>query len=230
MTQSNGTEPSKPIASLIDELSQHGEAKTITSQASRSSEPPANDTVFFARMRRAGVGKRHAEFVMNQFTTPELRDTESDWYQKFQDEKVLLGTGFFDVLLGPRGRGKTALASMLIGCECWRNREPKYATAMQVMRDIRGDFEGGNTRRVYERTGLLVIDEYHRADTTDWSERVMEEVLDSRYRNRLDTVLISNDSPVDFAEHCGTSASSRIKGTGKIIVLEGTDYREGGEQ
>lgn len=195
--------------------------------------------VFNARMRRAGVGKRHAEFIVNQFTTPEIRDVESDWWIKFQTEKNRLGTGILDVLVGPRGRGKTMLASMLIGCACWRDQEPVYTTAMDMLRDIRSSFDAGDygaktdRRKKYDRAGLLVIDEFHRADkataTSDWSPRTLEAILDTRYRGAVDTVLITNDSPEQFVKHCGTSVASRIKECGRIIVLDGEDFRLGGD-
>ena len=199
-----------------------------TSVASKLPDPPANDVVFFSRLRRSGVGVRHAEFVMNQFTDESGRDTKSKWWNTFQSSKTRIGTGFLDIFLGPRGRGKTTLASMLIGCECWRNNEPVYATAMEIAADIRKSFDDhSDHRRKYERCSMLVIDEFHRADKSDWAERMMESLLDNRYRNKRDTIVIGNDSPEDFIKHCGSSVASRIKECGKILVLDGEDFRLG---
>jgi len=206
-----------------------------SSVASRSTEPPENDIVFFARLRRAGVGLRHAEFVMEQFTKEEQRDTKTNWWSVFQSEKNRLDTGMLDIFLGPRGRGKTTMASMLVGCECWRNSEPVYATAMELAADIRKSFghatveDRTDRRRRFERCSLLVIDEFHRADKTDWSERLMESLLDYRYRFKRDTIIIGNDSPEDFVNHCGSSVASRIKECGKIVVLDGEDFRLRGD-
>jgi DNA replication protein DnaC len=163
---------------------------------------------------------------MDQFTKEEQRDTKTNWWSVFQSEKNRLGTGMLDTFLGPRGRGKTAMASMLVGCECWRNTEPLYATAMELAADIRKSFEDhSDRRRRFERCSLLVIDEFHRADKTDWAERLMESLLDHRYRYKRDTIIIGNDSPEDFVKHCGSSVASRIKECGKIVILDGEDFR-----
>lgn len=210
---------------------QHGGRPARTSATYASSGNPT-DLVLFARMRRAGVGQRHAEFVMQQFCEPDARETDTQWWAMFQAEKRRLGTGIVDVLLGPRGRGKTAMASMLVGCACWRDQEPLYVTAMELTRDIQAGFDDGtNHRRKYERAGLLVIDEMHQADgrskgsKTDWADRTLEALIDLRYRRCLDTVLISNEPPEAFAVSSGESITSRIKECGRIVVVAGEDFR-----
>lgn len=194
--------------------------------ASRSAAPPT-DLELFSRLRRAGVGLRHAEFVMGQFCDPAARDTAHPWWADVQATKVRLGTGMLDAILGPRGRGKTMLATMLLGAACWRDDEPVYVTAMDLSRDVRREFDDRkDRRRKYERTGLLVIDEIHRGDSTDYATRLLEAIVDHRYARRLDTVLVGNERPERFAQSVGDSTMSRIKEAGRITVMDGEDFRE----
>ena len=200
-----------------------------TSPASQSNNPPENDAVFFTRLRRAGVGLRSSEFVLHQFTTPEIRDTESKWWDQFQAEKARLGSGMLDVLLGPRGRGKTTLACMLIGCCCWRRQRPIYTTAADMARQIRLGFdEKADHQSRFESADLLVIDEYNRVAETEWADITTQEIIDKRYSHLRDTLLITNMTTDAFLRGFNTSIRSRISQCGKILILDGEDFRTGG--
>ena len=181
-----------------------------------------------ARLRRAGVGVRHAEFVTEQLFNADARDTGSPWWCMFLSQMRGLGTGAIDVLAGPRGRGKTALACMLLAHTCWRDKACRYTTAMDLLQHIKDGFDqpGVNVKAVYAKTPLLVIDEFHRSDPTDWAHRTIESIIDDRYRNKRDTIIVTNDKPDQFVQQAGESISSRVKECGCIVVLDGRDYRD----
>ena len=59
------------------------------------------------------------------------------------------------------------------------------------------------------------------------SEQVgVESIIDDRYRNMRDTILITNDRPDEFVKQAGESIASRVKECGQVIVLKGKDYRD----
>ena len=202
-----------------------GQKTTTTSTASQFVDERKQ---IMGRLRRAGVGVRHAEFVCDLMLCPDKRDTEADWWKTFKDETQRLGTGMIDVLAGPRGRGKTAMASALLGHVCWLERKCKYTTAMDLLQHIKQGFGQPNTnvKAVYAKTPTLVIDEFHRCDPSDWAHRTIESIIDDRYRNMRDTILITNDRPDEFVKQAGESIASRVKEGGQVIVLKGKDYRD----
>jgi hypothetical protein len=217
-----------PIAEIVGRI-QGGGQRMTTSPASRLNNPPKNDEVFFNRLLKAGVGLRNSEFVMHQFTTPEIRDTESKWWDQFQSEKSRLGTCMLDVLLGPRGRGKTTLACMLVGCSCWKGQRPAYTTAADMSRQIRLGFDDHTDNQSrFETADLLVIDEYNRVAETEWADITTQEIIDKRYLWLRDTLLITNHTKDAFLRGCNTSIRSRITQCGKILILDGEDFRTGG--
>jgi DNA replication protein DnaC len=162
---------------------------------------------------------------------PENRDTESPWWKMFLSEVRRLDTGMLDVLAGPRGRGKTALACMLLGHRCWMGEQFKYTTGMDLLQHIKDGFDkpSTNVKAVYAKTPTLVIDEFHRCDPSDWAHRTIESIIDDRYRNKRDTILITNDKPEQFVRQAGESIASRVKECGEVLVLSGRDYRERGD-
>ena len=180
------------------------------------------------RLRRAGIGARHGEFVCDLLLCPDKRDTESEWWKLFMDETKRLGTGMIDVFAGPRGRGKTAMASALLGHVCWMDQKCKYTTAMDLLQHIKEGFNKTttNVKALYAKTPTLVIDEFHRCDPSDWAHRTIESIIDDRYRNMRDTILITNDRPDEFVKQAGESIASRVKECGQVIVLKGKDYRD----
>ena len=184
-------------------------------------------------MRRSGVGVRHAEFVMKQFTIPEMRETESDWWGSVQNLKNRIGQPMLVGLLGPRGRGKTAMAAMIAGAVCWKNQSCVYTTSMEMLCDIRDGFGDNDSHariRKYQRPRLLIIDEHHRSDNVgkmdEWSMRTIERIVDKRYSNNLDTIIVSNATPDQFNDHIGESIRNRMKEIGCVLIVNGEDYRD----
>ena len=222
MTQRNGNE----TTSKESHSPPSGETPTINSVESGSVDDQYTSTV--GRLRRGGIGLRHAEFVADMLLHPDKRDTESPWWKMFLSELHRLDTGMLDVLAGPRGRGKTALACMLLGHQCWLGERFRYTTAMDLLQHIKDGFGNPDIRvkALYATYPVLVIDEFHNADPSDWAHRTIESIIDDRYRNKRDTILITNDKPEQFVRQAGESIASRVKECGEVLVLSGRDYRE----
>ena len=86
-------------------------------------------------------------------------------------------------------------------------------------------------RRMQEVTEKrwLVIDEIGRVNQTDFSNEVMGEIIDTRYRMALQkqamTVLISNDAPEKVMSAYLVDRVRDVKN--KVLVVQGKSLRKG---
>jgi DNA replication protein DnaC len=72
---------------------------------------------------------------------------------------------------------------------------------------------------------LLVIDEAHERGETAWEDRMLNYIVDTRYADMRDTVLISNQTAEDFRTAIGSSIYSRLTEVGGILVCDWPSYR-----
>jgi DNA replication protein DnaC len=131
-------------------------------------------------------------------------------------------------LLGDRGTGKTQLATALLRKAAW-HCTGRYCKALDLFRDIRATFDGGNEREVVgrlARVGVLVIDEIHQRGQSEWERNVLANLVDRRYDGRRTTVLIGNLTVAAFAEVVGDSIVSRMVETGGALVCDWPSYRQ----
>jgi DNA replication protein DnaC len=150
--------------------------------------------------------------------------------------KVVLRSGGCIVgLLGPRGTGKTQLAVALarylaeqavLGHAMLRTREPAaYASLPDLLVRARGTFNGSGRGGETEagilaelsRVRLLVLDECHEASGSEWASSFFTNLVDRRYRDSLDTLLLSNEEPAAFARSIGPSVADRLRECGAVV-------------
>ena len=107
------------------------------------------------------------------------------------------------VLLGSKGWGKTHLASAVVN---YRIEHPelapgKFATAPDILGELRASYDSDTYEQVqdmYKTAPLLVIDdlgtEYRKSTGggLSWTEEQLYQIVDYRYRERLETVVTSN--------------------------------------
>lgn len=197
------------------------------------------DTGIFPMIERWGFESRfHAEHEMPQAQ----RDT-------YEQVRVLLkGRGAIIALAGPRGLGKTTIAAQLAIDEAWRNyrssiRESgpphhghviyrKAAKLISRYKSLFADFGSVETEPLLESLDylcrhqeLLVIDELHDCDDQKMKLRVLTDLIDRRYSMERDTILISNQTPEDFAATVGDSILSRLNEHGAILQCNWPSFR-----
>jgi DNA replication protein DnaC len=156
-----------------------------------------------------------------------------DWKQRLEQIKAKLGTGMLIGIAGPNGPGKTQLGVELMRFNIEKHmRSSVYATAMEMFMRIKSVYRKDareteeSMMECYAQPSLLVVDEVgKRADTT-WENNVLFEIIDRRYRNMLDTLLLSNQSSDEFAASIGPGLSSRLNETGGIITADWGSFRE----
>lgn len=158
-------------------------------------------------------------------------------------EKMLNNTGAIVCLAGPRGTGKTSIAcqliirSVLIEWEFsvalfpWMpyrklsdllaRYKPLYAEFGSIGMD-----ELESARNTLCKAPLLVIDECGDFDDSKLRHRLLQDLLDRRYSNLVDTLLLSNQSPKAFRTSVGESVMSRINEHGGIIECTWESFRD----
>jgi len=147
-----------------------------------------------------------------------------------------LGTGALVALVGNRGNGKTTIGCRLLREAALRGRSVRYTTAMEVFFDLRATYRDGareNERDVVTRLAgydLLVVDELHERAESAWETRTLVHLIDRRYRDMRDTVLVANLTPEALADSLGPSFADRLRETGWVETCDWPSFRGAGER
>lgn len=155
-----------------------------------------------------------------------------EWTQAFDKLKSKLGNGALITLLGKRGSGKTQMAVEAMRHLLEPIQNSKYVSAveffMQIKNAYRKDSEESEMEIMenFEEASLLVIDEFGKRSDSDWERVMLFELIDKRYGNLKDTILISNLDALGFSEFAGESIMSRLNETGGIIECNWKSFRE----
>lgn len=175
-------------------------------------------------LKAANIPYRHAQREQHQ---------GDEWNEKLHSLQKKLGTGFLVALVGLRGCGKTQIGVELIRDNIkTRLKSSLFTTAMDIFLAIkstyRKDSEGDEREIVaqFSHPKLLVIDEIQERADTPWEDRILTHLLNRRYNDEKDTLLIGNDTPEKFCASMGTSIVSRLNETGGIIQCNWESFRK----
>lgn len=166
---------------------------------------------------------RHA-LIAGKLTEPE------SWVRAGDSILRKLGEGFLVALLGTRGGGKTQLAVEIIRHSCWRERSCRYVKTLDLFLELRGTYAERNNSEEsvltrFSKVDLLVLDEAGVRGETDFENRMLTHLIDTRYDAKKDTLLISNQRPEEFAKSIGPSISDRLRECGGIIECTWASFR-----
>ena len=138
------------------------------------------------------------------------------------------------VLFGPRGTGKTQLATYLALKDAWRDccegkgdYSMKYAPWPDLLAEEKNRFSGDSNRELEcaRTANLLVLDEVFEAISSDWEGKELTRIIDRRYGHRQRTILVGNANADDLLSTIGTSAYSRLAETGALFKCDWEPYR-----
>jgi DNA replication protein DnaC len=149
--------------------------------------------------KRRGVTKRYFEATWENWIsdTPEKKSAFKNAKQAW--DKNLLFTG-------KNGTGKTHLAM------CLAKDGATYRRLPDIFREVRTDFEGEKEiLEYYGERKLLIIDEIGRQKFSDFEINLFFEIIDRRWNNVLNTLIITNLSPQEFTEFYGTAIVDRLR-------------------
>jgi DNA replication protein DnaC len=177
-------------------------------------------------LRRGKFPIRHADKPMSsEHRTPE-----------FDEVYVRIGDGGIVALIGPRGTGKTQIATWAaIDFVDMQNEHGGgfrtdtpifYATAIDLFTTLRGDQHNPQTLNRFVQYPLLVIDEIQERGETEFEDRMLTHIIDKRYASMRPTLIIGNLKAEEMAMSLGRSIIDRIRETGRVVVADGKSYRE----
>lgn len=169
--------------------------------------------------------KRHA-------TAKDL-DWNGEWGQVTQrlSNKIESGQGLLVALVGNRGAGKTQIAVELMRVNTSRQKSALYVSTMEWFMAIKSTYKKNTDQteidiiKQFRKPNLLVLDEYGRRSDTEWENNLLFELLDKRYSDMNNTVLISNQKAAELMESLGKSLASRLNETGGVIECEWSSWR-----
>lgn len=192
---------------------------------------------------------RAAEFLKQQqaFKIEELRrawrapqrhvtatpDFSGDWGSKFETIRDLMNTGkgVSIALVGERGNGKTQLAVELMRMATGQLKSCLFTTAMSFFIAVKASYRKDADQTEQEimsefgKPKFLVIDEIGKRADTEWENNMLFELLNRRYNNMTDTLLICNKAKSEFETYIGPSIASRMNETGGIILCDWPTFR-----
>ena len=174
-------------------------------------------------LNRSGIPKRHFEFAPSR---------AGEWGERLTVLEAKLGTGMFVALIGVRGNGKTQMACELMKVHADNGKTVKFTTATQFFMEIKATWkkDAVDTEKdvvaLHIKPSLLVIDEIGRRGESDWENNLLFELLNRRYNDKKDTIIIGNLSPQELQSNIGESLVSRFNETGGAIQCTWASFRK----
>lgn len=158
---------------------------------------------------------------------------EGEWGAEFNKLKSMLepSTGRIIALVGGRGNGKTQMAVELMKVRTATQRSALFVSAVEFFIRIKStyrkdsDTDEMEVLREYQKTSLLVIDEIGKRGGSEWENTMLFELLNRRYNDMTDTILIDNRARNEFIETIGPSLASRMNEGGGIIECNWPSFR-----
>ena len=155
------------------------------------------------------------------------------WWKKFNELRLKLGTGRLLALIGTRGNGKTQLAvSLAIDLMKTHLKSARYTTATAFFMAIKStykpnvDEDEAHVIREFSRPALLVIDEIGKRGGSEWENNLLFELLNRRYNDMKDTILIDNRTMAEFVATIGPSLASRMNEGGGVVECDWETFRK----
>ena len=126
------------------------------------------------------------------------------------------------------------MACELVRSQVWREEQNscRYVWMIEIFMAIKATFSKQAVRAETEELQrfispqLLIIDEAHDRGDTAWEDRVLSYLIDKRYGDLRDTLIVSNQKPDEFKKSIGPSIYSRLIETGGIIECIWPSFRQ----
>ncbi len=140
----------------------------------------------------------------------------------------------FLLIYGGTGNGKTHLIEAFIIARGRQGQLVRYWTVAEVMDKLKSaiNAEWGRpgleeTTMMFAKSNALVLDDWGTEYGTDFEASRLEQIIDSRYRARLVTLMASNKDWQDLDKrHPRIISRFSDPDIGQIVWNEATDYRK----
>lgn len=158
------------------------------------------------------------------------------------------------VFVGPPGVGKTHLAAAAVNAMVAIERDayrratadispedrwpripvvPMWVNVADLIVSLRAEMDtppddrAATTavRELRRHPTLVVLDDLGREKVTDWTGEMVYALVNTRYEDRLPTLVTSNLTPAELAASPYWPAISRLAEDGELVKIQGTDRR-----
>lgn len=181
----------------------------------------------------AGFPKRHRTMIeSSQRALLRLPANGAELVRAAYD--TLATEGGCVVLLGPRGTGKTQIATGLARAIATNGvlgeaASMRYAVLGELLAAEKRSFDAKlaapSPLEEAARVGLLVLDELHERGETPWEDRAIVHLFDQRYRELRRTILIANFTLAEAPKKLPASVWQRIAETALVVPCEWQSFR-----
>ena len=187
---------------------------------------------------RSGLPHKHMD---NAKSVHNSMDRESVWWATYEYILSKLGqeSGSIFIVTGKRGVGKTQMAACISRIMCLRLMPTLYRRASDMYSVLKATFNpdsktneislietySGIPKGDDNKCRLMIIDDMQDRANSDWESRTLNQIVDRRYGNCLDTVLITNEMTSNIQHTIGSSIISRADETGGIIECSWDSFR-----
>lgn len=150
-------------------------------------------------------------------------DVSGPWGETLRGVTASLGSGRMWAICGTRGNGKTQMAVEAMRHATQLGMSARYVAATEFFAAIKATYRkdwSETELQVIERfrkPRLLVIDEIGKRGDTDWENNLLFLLLDKRYADMTDTIVVANLDSDKMGENLGPSIASRLGETGGLI-------------
>lgn len=206
--------------------------------AVKPTDEEARETARMIREAEESARKRHLESIASKWNAPARQVSRQNicrtgkfaaWAAREKQLAEKLGSGFIYALVGIRGGGKTQL-----GVELMRNRQQRltpsyYLTALRLFEELKEAQSDKRVSKLLDRLKnwpLLVIDEAGQRGETEFENRMLAEIVNSRYSAQNDTLFLSNQTPEQFEAAMDPAIISRMNECGGVIDCDWSSFRD----
>ena len=183
-----------------------------------------------ARLAQAGIPARFLGCTLQGFErrpgTEEALQLAAQWLGKLE-ENLQSGRGL--LFSGPTGTGKTHLGAAILN-QCLRSGyDGAYWNVADCLeRLLPGHAPEKEQAALLKRAccrPVLLLDDLGVEKPSDWTQKQLTVLLDSRYRDKRPTIITTNCRPQEMLAHIGERAFSRLMEVSTVGVLTAGDYR-----
>ena len=175
-----------------------------------------------------GISARHLDFDISTVKP-------GRWLRTFDAVAAMIGTGRTVALIGERGTGKTQMGAEIVKACNMVGRSAGYRRLAEFFLDLKKTYrkesesDEATVIQCWRGCKLLVLDECHERAATPWEGTMLNHLVDCRYGDMSDTIMIANATAAEFTAAVGPSIASRMS-AGGIIECNWGSYRKANDE